>query len=215
MSGAIGRGLRVLSLDHLVVTAASPEQAARHVARTLGVAPDPGGRHPEMATANRLLHLGPSLYLEAIGIDRAAPAPARTRWFGLDRPLHGPRLAAWVARCDDLEAALARAPDEAGEVHRFSRGTLRWSMAVAGTGVTAFEGLFPWLITWQGPAHPATQLPDRDCRLTALEVAHPQAERLAAALIGLLDDPRVAIVPGPVPALSARIMTPGGMRVLS
>lgn len=205
----------MLSLDHLVVTGTAPDKAADHVARSLGVAPDPGGRHAAMGTANRLLHLGPSLYLEAIGRDPAAPAPARARWFGLDHPPAGPRLAAWVARCGDLAATLAQVPFEAGDILDFSRGDLHWRMAVPAGGITAFDGLFPWLIEWQGPRHPATRLPDRDCRLMEMEITHPQADRLARALIGLLDDARVAILPGPAPALSARIMTAGGERVLS
>ncbi len=46
---------------------------------TLGIAPGPGGVHPFMGTHNRLLRLGPRLYLELIAIDPDAPAPAQPR----------------------------------------------------------------------------------------------------------------------------------------
>jgi hypothetical protein len=48
-----------------------------------------------------------------------------------------------------------------------------------------------------------------------LEIAHPQAADLRAALVGRMTDPRVIIVEGSYKALQATIATPHGVRVLS
>lgn len=202
-----------LRLDHLVICAADLGAGADDVATRLGVDLAPGGRHAAMGTHNRLLSLGPDLYLEVIAVDPDAPPPGRARWFGLDGFAGPPRLAAWVAACDDLDAALAAAPAGAGAPLALSRGELSWRMAVAADGGRPFDGVFPALIAWDGAAHPAAMLPDAGCRLRRLTLAHPDAAGLGAALAGL-DDARLAVVPGP-PGLSAEIDTPGGPVVLA
>ena len=53
-------------------------EAAAHVEKALGVALSPGGVHVEMGTHNRLLSLGPGLYLEAIAVNPDARAPEGT-----------------------------------------------------------------------------------------------------------------------------------------
>src|SRR5690606_1679690 len=72
-----------------------------------------GGEHPRMATHNRLLRLGDTLYLEVIAPNPAAPAPGRPRWFGLDGlgPQSPPSLATWVVRCTDIRASAAAASE--------------------------------------------------------------------------------------------------------
>ncbi|MCC6305013.1 MAG: VOC family protein [Rhodobacteraceae bacterium] len=200
-----------LALDHLAVTAATLEEGADHIARALGVAPGPGGRHPAMGTWNRLLALG-EVYLEAIAVDPAAPPPGRPRWFGLDAPPGRPRLAAWVLRAPSLAPALALLP-EAGAPVALSRGDLAWAMAVPAAGGLPFDGLFPALIAWEGAAHPVQRLPDRGLRLLRLELCHPEAAALAARLAPLLAAPRLAFLPGP-PALRALIETGAGPRWL-
>jgi hypothetical protein len=81
-------------------------------------------------------------------------------------------------------------------------------MAVPEDGVLPFDGCFPALIEWEGPAHPAPRLADRGCRLHRLRVRHPRAAAVAAGLAGLTD-PRLAVETGPA-ALIAEIDTPGG-----
>lgn len=58
-------------------------------------------------------------------------------------------------------------------------------------------------------------LPDVGCRLVSLEVIHPEAAAVRAALNGRLTDPRVAVLAGEVPAFRAEIQTPTGLRVLT
>lgn len=202
-----------MRLDHLAVSAGTLAEGAAAVEAALGVALAPGGVHPLMGTHNRLLALG-DLYLEVIAADPAAPAPAWPRWFDLDRFSGPPRLSNWIVACDDLEAEIARGPDGVGSPLALERGDLRWRMAVPASGRLPFDDAFPALISWQGPAHPAQRLPEAGVRLIRLEVVHPEAEALAAALAGRLADPRVVLVPGPAPALRAEFDTPSGLRHL-
>ena len=202
-----------MRLDHLAVSAMSLEKGVAHVEAALGVALAPGGQHPLMATHNRLLGLG-DVYLEVIAADPAAPRPTWPRWFDLDRFSGTPRLTNWIAACDDLEAELAQGPEGVGVPVALARGDLRWKMAVPATGRLPFDDAFPALIRWDGTLHPAGLLPDAGVRLLRLEIAHPQAADLRAALDGRLADPRVVIVAGPEKAMQASFATPGGTRVL-
>lgn len=206
-----------MELDHIAVTAETLEEGAAAVEAALGVTLQPGGTHPAMGTHNRLLGLG-DVYLEVIAVDSESEAPERPRWFDMDR-FRGPaRLTNWIVRCADLAAEVARAPEGVGVTMGFSRGDLRWRMAVPADGILPFDGAFPALIEWQGAGHPVERLADRGCRLVGLTVGHPEAEALRAALrqtlSGRLLAPRVEIVEGAVKALRAEIATPHGLRVL-
>ncbi len=203
----------MLALDHLAISAPTLEEGAAWVEARLGVPLEGGGRHAEMGTHNRLLSLG-DLYLEVIAIDPRAPRPAWPRWFDLDRFAGPPRLTNWVTRCADLDAELSASPAGVGRPMALARGAYRWRMAVPEGGVLPFDGGFPALISWEGPAHPAAALPDRGLRLRRLEIGHPEAEALTAALAGRLDDPRLAIVPASEKTLHAEFDTPFGARQL-
>lgn len=199
----------MLAFDHIAISAATLDEGVAAVEAALGVTLAGGGQHPHMATHNRLLGLG-DLYLEVIAIDPSAPGPAWPRWFDLDHFSGPPRLTNWVARTDDLAAALAAAPAGTGTPVALSRGPYRWQMAVPADGRLPFGGAFPALIQWQGPHHPTQALPDTGARLARLEIAHPQALALRAAL--RLTDPRLHIVAGPAQALRATFLTPHGTR---
>lgn len=199
------------AFDHLAVSAATLDEGAAAVEAALGLPVGPGGAHPFMGTHNRLLGLGPGEYLEVIAIDPAAPAPPHPRWFRLDRFSGPPRLSNWIVRVGDIDAALAKAPDGAGRAVDLERGPYRWRMAVPADGCLPFDDAFPALIQWRGALHPAAQLPDLGCRLIRLEIAHPEAAALRAALP--LSDPRLVVVAGD-PALRATIATPHGERQL-
>lgn len=188
-------------LDHLAVGCADLAHGVAVLEAILGVPLEPGGRHARFATHNRLLSLGPGLYLEVIAPDPDAPPPDRPRWFGLDAA-GAPRLAAWVARGD-----LSRAPPEAGEALALARGDLSWRVLVPPDGGLPWGGAYPTLIAWDG-AHPSDRLPDRGVRLLSLEVGHPRASTLRALLPDL--DPRATIVVADAPTLRARLSTPGG-----
>jgi hypothetical protein len=203
----------MLRLDHLAVVAGRLEEGVTAIERLFGVPMAGGGKHPLMGTHNRLLNLG-DLYLEVIAIDPEAPHPGRPRWFDMDRVSGPPRLTNWVAACDDLAAELALGPTGIGLPVALSRGDFRWQMAVPEDGRLPFDGAFPALIRWEGTAHPASVLPDHGLRLTRLEIGHPQAPLLQAALAGRLDDGRLGVHPAATVTLRAIIDTPAGPRNL-
>lgn len=183
-----------LALDHIAVVAPTLEEGADWVASRLGTPPGAGGRHPQMGTWNRLLSLGPDLYLEVIAVDPAAPAPAHPRWFGLDDAMDQPRLA-FVLRDPGLTCATAH------RLHALTRDDLRWTIALPEAG-----GLLPPLIDWGETQPPAARLPDRGLRLLALT---------APALPGLppIADTRVT-VDAAAGAVTALIATPEGPRLI-
>lgn len=201
-------------LDHLVLACADLTQGAQFVRERLGVDVQPGGRHALMGTHNALLKLGPRVYLELIAIDPEGAAQ-RPRWFALDTPAvrqrsaRAPFLLTWVARTDDVGAAVATVP-ALGKVHALSRGSFRWQIVVPDDGSLCFDGVLPALIQWEGDAHPAAALPDAGCVLVGLSLRHPNAPEVAAKFgdLGLLG--AVELGAGPL-QISASIRTPGGV----
>jgi len=203
----------MLTLDHIAIAAEHLATGAEAVERALGLPLQGGGQHAAMGTHNRLLSLGPD-YLEVIAVDPEGKAPAQPRWFDLDHFAGATRATTWICRCDDLEAALAASPEGAGVPWALARGDLSWRMAVPVDGKLPFGGLFPALIQWEGPAHPAPRLTDLGARLVGLRLFSPEAEGLRAALAPLIDDARVEVVAAPAPRMEAVIATPGGEVVL-
>lgn len=203
----------LLRFDHLAVSARNLAEGVAAVEAALGVALSGGGQHPHMATHNRLLGLG-DLYLEVIAADPGQVAPVWPRWFDLDNFTGRPRLTNWVACCDSISAAVAASPDGVGIPVALRRGDYRWQMAVPPDGKLPFDGGFPALIAWAGDLHPARALPESGVRLERVEIAHPQALALNAALAGIFSDNRVVILPGAEKAMRATFTTPHGPRVL-
>jgi hypothetical protein len=203
----------MLTLDHIAISTERLAEGAEAVERALGLPLQPGGQHDAMGTHNRLMGLGAE-YLEVIAVDPEGTAPAQPRWFDLDDFSGATRATTWICRCDDLEAALAAAPEGTGVPWSLARGDLRWRMAVPVDGKLPFGGLFPALIEWEGAAHPTPRLTDVGARLAGLRLISPEADALRAALAGLIDDPRVEVVAGDAPRMEARIATPGGEVVL-
>ena len=203
----------MLTFDHIAISANDLASGVEAVEAALGVRLAGGGEHPLMATHNRLMGLG-DLYLEVIATNPAVAAPAWPRWFDLDNFSGQPRLTNWVARSKNLNADLALCPDGTGVPLSLQRGEYRWQMAVPSDGKLPFDGCFPALIEWQGSAHPTGALPESGVRLTRLEVAHPQAQDLVAALTPVFSDPRVVLTQGPAKAMRASFSTPHGVRVL-
>lgn len=201
-------------IDHLVLACADLVQGAAHVRERLGVDVQPGGKHVLMGTHNALLKLGPRTYLELIAIDPDGQVQ-RPRWFALDAPAVRKRLAqrpvllTWVARTDDIEAAVGRAP-ASGAILALSRGAFRWRIAVPDDGGMNFDGVLPTLIQWEGDVHPALDLPDAGCELMRLALSHPQAAELGALLGDLGFEGPMQMASGP-PGLAAVIRSPLGL----
>ena len=211
------------AIDHLVIAAADLERGAAWLEERLGAAPIAGGKHAVMGTHNRLLKLGPSLYLELIAIDPASAAPNRPRWFGLDdaasraRIAARPRLLHWVARVPDLDAALATCPEALGDTLDMARDNLRWRISVPADGMPPLDGLLPALIEWKVVKHPAKNLPDAACELMKLEGFHADAERARRALAALGLGKTLAVFScerdeqDEPPGLVAYLKTPAGL----
>lgn len=204
-----------LALDHLAVVARTLEEGATYVEAVLGTRLLPGGKHPAMGTHNRLLSLGPDVYLEVIAIDPEAPKPSHRRWFNLDTWDGAPRLTNWICQTEDLDAALHAAPPGSGTPMRLSRADLSWSMAVTDFGRLPFDDASPALIQWHAGIHPAKRLPDQDLRLLRLDVFHPDAEALLDTFPALHSLDRVEVLTGPEKRLIATISTPEGNRILA
>jgi hypothetical protein len=199
------------AIDHLVVTAPSLDEGVAYIRHELGVDMLPGGAHPLMGTHNLLLSLDDSTYLEVLAVDPTAARPNHPRWFGLDElgDRDAPALAAWVARVDDIHAAVSSSSIALGKVREMSRGRLRWLIAIPQDG----RGATPALIQWLSGPHPASRLAGSGCSLVSLrgwyERANPMPDfefdrRWSAVPAG----------PGEPSGLEASIRTPGGLRTL-
>lgn len=206
-------------IDHLVVTAPTLAAGVEYVRTALGIAPQPGGGHVRMGTHNCLLRLGDAVYLEVIAVDPRVAPPPRPRWFRMDEAelMQTPRLATWVARTNDIEAARRTTPRAFGDVLPMSRGDLHWRITVPADGGMPFDGVAPTLIEWESTPHPARKLTDLGCTLVRLEGFHPVADAVSVALSALnfRDVFSVSVPPsGTKPHLIAHIETPAGVRVL-
>ncbi|HSC65988.1 MAG TPA: VOC family protein [Caldimonas sp.] len=203
----------VARLDHLTVVAPDLESGAAYVEAALGALPGPGRTHPGMATHNRLLSLGPDVYLEVISADPRAAPVNRPRWFGLDHVASGSpaRLAAWVASTDDIAAA---AGPELGEVETMRREHHTWKMTARADGGLPLDGAAPLLIQRASRIKPAADLPPSGLLLRRLRIRHPAPELVVAlfARIGLAEFPEVTVTEGPACRLVAEIETPSGPR---
>ena len=206
-------------IDHIVITAPNLAVGVEFVRRSLGVMPQAGGEHPRMGTHNYFLSLGDRLYLEVIAVNPDAPRPSRLRWFQLDQTdsIRTPRLATWVARTDDIRAAVAASPVPLGKVEPMSRGQLNWLITIPEDGSLPLRGVAPTLIQWPAGTHPADTLQDLGCFLIRLEGFHPEAQKVISVLesIGFQGAFSMAALPsGEQPYLVAHIQTPAGPRQL-
>lgn len=204
----------MLELDHIVVAAPSLSEGVAHVRDRTGLAMPKGGEHPLMGTHNHLLRLGEAEFLEVIAVNPDAPVPDRPRWFGLDRPIHAPRLSHWVVRCVDMNVARPRLPEFLGPAIPVTRGALSWLLTVPNDGSLPLDGTFPSLIEWKADPLPPTQMQGAGARLIELTVSHPEGVKTGSVLRDLLPDPRIRYINGPV-GLSAVISVNGTVRRLS
>jgi hypothetical protein len=206
-------------IDHIAITSSSLEAGSDFVHQCLGLRPLPGGAHTRMGTHNLLLRLGDSMFLEVLAIDPAMPRPPRPRWFGLDElaPDASPRLSCWVARTENVRESAPAASEALGTIEPMSRGSLQWLITIQESGGLLLGGVAPELIQWPGPDHPATSMKDLGCSLRALELLHPEPQRVTALLSSLgFSEPSasVSVRKSAVPSLVAHIDTPGGRRTI-
>lgn len=173
------------------------------LAERLGATVPPGAKHALMSTHNCMAQSGNDSFIELIAPDPEAPPPARPRWFSLDDPAtrarisERPRPLLWVVGVDDLDATVAAAPLDLGEIVFFRRGARSWRLTVPRDGSVIEGGLVPAFIEWSPGAHPATGHPDIGVRLDRIEIAHPDPAALGATFASLGISHLAALTEGP------------------
>jgi hypothetical protein len=211
-------------LDHIVIGAATVAEGVAYIAEELGVTLPAGGEHPRMGTHNHLMRLSESTFFEVIAINPAAPAPGRPRWFGLDDPYvqaqlrQQPRLLTWVVNTPDLAALSTQSRVPLGEITPQVRGKLEWLITIPADGHLLGAGLIPTVIQWQVEGHPARNMADLGCTLTAIRLYHPYADWLQETLASLGAHVAAAVESLPAnqaPYMETDFATPGGPKTLS
>ncbi len=200
-------------MDHLVYTSPDLDEGVRKVEALLGVRSSVGGRHQGVGTHNRLIGLGPSAYLEIVGVDPDQTPPTRARWFSLDEDLP-PRLASWCVARGDLAAVAERAEAlglplgdiRTGERESADGTRLAWTMTDA--WADRLGGAVPFFIDWGPTRHPASDL-DHPCDFLSMRIGHPRPDRLRAVLDALQVD--AAVEASSQVILAATLRTPNGV----
>ena len=146
-------------VDHLVYGTPDLEASIRHLEEVLGVKAGHGGQHPGQGTRNAVLALGPTSYLEIIGLDPEQPEPDRPRWLGID-DLDAPRLVTWAAKGQALGSVVNQAAQAnvrlgsvlSGRRDRPDGSALHWKLTDPHQVVD--DGIVPFFIDWGGSPRP-------------------------------------------------------------
>lgn len=201
----------MLTLDHLIHAGPKLDRLTNETARTAGVAPSPGGRHPGQGTHNALLGLNGGAYLELMAPDASGE---RGDFLASIEDLRMPNLHAWCVRTDDADGCARRIEAAGTDVRRVVAGRdtpdgdrLEWELLFP-TG-HPWAGLAPFFIDWRGSRHPTRGL-GSEVRLRLLALHHPRADELAGWLqeLGIdsgfgatADEPRLEVAAAPAQAL--------------
>lgn len=169
-----------MRIDHLVWYGADLAAGQRHFAARMDAAPLYGGEHPGEGTANAVMALGASTYLEILGRDPGQPEHC------LDpevKSLAGSGLYHWAVGGVDLAEVAdraARAGLEGGGLvpgGRVKPDGKRLDWLCWGLRNHAFGSLVPFFIDWRDSEHPARSAP-LGGSLASFEVRTPEAEQL-------------------------------------
>jgi hypothetical protein len=209
-----GRKKSYLSrVDHILLAAPDLQEGVEFVEERLGIRASTGGSHIGLGTRNALLALGPATYLEIIAPDPEQTTYRKPRLLGID-DLTAPKLAAWVAKADDLEQLASKELSgglRLGEVLSGSRLNpdgveLTWRFTDPFTVIAG--GTIPFFIDWGQSPHPAAQAAP-GASLVSLRAEHPEPEHVRALLdqLGL----NLPVSKGPKAALVATIECPKGI----
>lgn len=204
------------ALDHLVFAAPDLAAAVSAFEKATGVAPSPGGAHPNWGTRNALVSLGPNSYLEIIGPDPEQKDFKGARPFRIDE-LAAPALVTWAAKASPIQRVVDRAREmgyDAGPIHPGKRerpdGTLlAWSLTMP--QFEEGDGLVPFLIDWGNSPHPSENAA-KGCTLSGFWLNHGDAKAIEATLACIGINATVENAEGPF--LSAQLDTPRGVVTL-
>jgi len=176
------------NIDHLVIGAAELDQATKQIQDIIKAEFLAGGKHPLMATHNRLIKLQHSLYMEIIAADPSACIPRNAkrenRWFSLDttetqkRLSRAPQPLCWVVAVNDIEQTSINCGYDPGSVIEMTRSNLKWKITVPNDGELPEGGVLPVLIEWPNSKHPTDTMPESNVFLEEIELFHPQPNEI-------------------------------------
>ncbi|MDB5524536.1 MAG: hypothetical protein JWM58_2299 [Rhizobium sp.] len=186
-----------MRIDHLVWYNADLSEGRRYFAERMDREPLYGGEHPGEGTANAVMALGASTYLEILGRD-----PGQTD-AGLDpevAALRGSGLYHWAIGGMDLDLLAERARIAGLEYGPMAPGGrtkpdgkwLGWTCW--GLRGHAFGSLIPFFIDWMESEHPALSAP-LGGTLADFEIFSPKADDLRAIFEALGLDIKITQAP--------------------
>lgn len=210
--------MAVHGLDHIIYATPDLDAAMAEVEERTGVRPVYGGSHTGRGTRNALFSLGADTYIEILAPDPTQPPEAQAL-AGVRIPAT-PRITTWAAKCDDLEAAHARAaavgldmgPIEDMQRERPDADVLRWRLTRRHD--LPGDGLVPFIIDWGDSDHPAPAAP-AGCSLLSFRAEHPDPDTVRAYLEALDLANVLPVSRGDAPRLIATLATPRGEVELS
>jgi hypothetical protein len=180
------------TIDHIVIGAADLEKATKRIEQFIKADFSSGGKHPLMATHNRLIKLQNSIYMEVISIDPSVTMPQssghKKRWFSLDsqstkrRLSLAPQPLCWVAAVDNVEQAVSHCGYNPGKIIEVTRDDLRWRLTVPENGKLSFDGVLPILIEWPNGINPAERMPESNVCLQHLTLFHSNPKKIKGIL---------------------------------
>jgi hypothetical protein len=177
------------TLDHFIYAGRDLEAMSAQFARTTGVTPGRGGRHPGLGTHNALASLGGDVYFELLAVDPTQKDKLEGTMGGRIDALPSPCLFAYMLKGQDLaeqQKVLARHGIGA-DLFDASRNTpdgrtLKWRLLVP--HANPLGDFVPKFIDWLDTPHPATTSTP-GCTYESFVIGHPEAERLRGLLTAL------------------------------
>ena len=210
-------------IDHLVIGAAELDKATKQIQSFIKAEFLAGGKHPLMATHNRLIKLQKSLYLEIIAADPSTSLPSspprKNRWFSLDsnatrkRLSRAPQPLCWVIAVNDIEKTSMHCGYNPGRIIEMTRGNFSWKITVSETGDLPESGVLPIFIEWPNGKHPTKTMPESNISLKKLTLFHPHPSGIKHILSKLNIDGPIKVNLGE-PSLRFSLKTPENVSVV-
>ena len=203
-----------MRIDHIVWYDADLARGRAYVAERMDAVPLYGGEHPGEGTANAVLGLGPSTYLEILGRDPNQSGEV------LDpevKGLSGAGIYHWAvggAKLEEIAERAARAGLEGGPLvpgGRIKPDGKRLDWVCWGLRNHGFGSLVPFFIDWGRSEHPARSAP-LGGRLESFKVHAPEAEQLRGIfwILGL----DIEVIESAEPAVVAGLRSGKGLTEL-
>jgi hypothetical protein len=211
------------TIDHLVIGAAELDKATKQIQDFIKADFLAGGKHPLMATHNRLIKLQHSLYMEIIAADPSASLPKnstrKNRWFSLDsnrtqnRLSRAPQPLCWVVAVNDIEKTSMHCGYNPGRVIEMTRGNFSWKITISENGDLPESGILPIFIEWPHGKHPTKTMPESNMSLEKLTLFHPHPSVIKGILSKLNINGPIKVNLGE-PKLQFTLKTPDNISVV-